>query len=633
MSGRSLHAIFYDRVREAPERIAVTASGEQLTYGELDARAEALAVRLAAGGVRPGVLVGLSAHRGAELVIGLLGILKAGGAYVPLDPDYPATRLLHLLEDTGVRIVVATAEAAKTLPDALAAEVVPITAETVVAAGTTPAASTGGPAAGSRAEAADSDLAYVIHTSGSTGLPKGVLVEHRQVVRLFSATRDWFGFGPEDVWTLFHSASFDFSVWEIWGALLHGGRLVVVDKDLTRRPAGLHALLRTERVTVLNQTPSAFRQLSAADADHEGPDALALRLVVFGGERLDVRDLAGWLERHGDQEPRLVNMYGITETCVHASYRPVTTADLDAPEHSPIGVPLPDLDFVLAGPDGAAVPDGTPGELLVSGAGVTRGYLDRPKLTAERFTSESFGGGPVARYYRSGDLAVRTADGELRYLGRLDDQLKVRGFRIEPREIEHCLLGHPRVRSAVVLAHDYDGDVRLAAFVVPRGGPDTDPAALPDVLAAHTATALPAHMRPSVHRVIDELPLTPQGKTDRDALRRLLDDEPATGLPAEPPDSGPGAPAVTAVTAIVHEVLRGPRPPAADVDLFDIGATSLAFVRIIAQVNQRFGLRLTGAELGGEATVARLAACVEERTGGDAGQDSGAHDNHVKEQA
>ncbi len=620
MSGRSLHEIFHDRAREAPERIAVTASGEQLTYGELDARAEALAVRLAAGGVRPGVLVGLSAHRGTELVVGLLGILKAGGAYVPLDPDYPAPRLLHLLEDTRVRIVVATAEAAKALPDALAAEVVPVTAGI-------PADSTGAAAPDGREAATGSDLAYVIHTSGSTGLPKGVLVEHRQVVRLFSATRDWFGFGPEDVWTLFHSASFDFSVWEIWGALLHGGRLVVVDKDLARRPADLHALLRAERVTVLNQTPSAFRQLAAADADHEGPDRLALRLVVFGGERLEVRDLAGWLQRHGDRQPRLVNMYGITETCVHASYRPITTADLAAPEHSPIGVPLPDLDFVLAGPDGAAVPDGTPGELLVSGAGVTRGYLDRPELTAERFTSESFGGGPVTRYYRSGDLAVRTADGELRYLGRLDDQLKVRGFRIEPREIEHFLTGHPQVRAAVVVAHDYDGDLRLAAFAVPAGGPDTDPAGLPAALAAYAAAGLPAHLRPSAHRVVDSIPLTPQGKTDRDALRRILDEEPAPELPAH---SAPTT--VTAVTAIVHEVLRGPRPPAADVDLFDIGATSLAFVRIVAQVNQRFGLRLTGAELGAEATVARLAACVEERTGRHPGQDSGAHDHHVKEQ-
>ncbi|MFJ1598299.1 amino acid adenylation domain-containing protein [Streptomyces sp. NPDC088261] len=632
MSGRSLHEIFRDRAVEAPGRIAVTASGEQLTYGELDARAEALADRLAARGVRPGVLVGLGAHRGIELVVGLLGILKAGGAYVPLDPDYPAARLLHLLEDTGVRTVVATAEAAKTLPTAPDVEIVPISAEA--------GADTTGAAAGDRRAATGSDLAYVIHTSGSTGLPKGVLVEHRQVVRLFSTTRDWFGFGPEDVWTLFHSASFDFSVWEIWGALLHGGRLVVVDKDLTRVPADLHALLRAERVTVLNQTPSAFRQLDTADADHQGPGELALRLVVFGGERLDVRDLAGWLERHGDARPRLVNMYGITETCVHASYRPITTADLDTPEHSPIGVPLPDLEFVLAGPDGAAVPDGTPGELLISGAGVTRGYLDRPELTAERFTTGSFGGGPVTRHYHSGDLAVRTPDGELRYLGRLDDQLKVRGFRIEPREIEHCLLGHPQVRSAVVVAHDYDGDPRLAAFVVPES--DADPAALPAALAAHAAAALPAHLRPSAHRVIDAIPLTPQGKTDREALHRILDEAPATVPPSPSVSPAPSASvhpspsergAVAAVTEIVHEILRGPQPPPAGVDLFDIGATSLAFVRIVAQVNQRFGLRLTGAELGGEATVARLALCVEERTGRYGGQDSGSHDHPVKEQA
>ncbi|MFI6846269.1 amino acid adenylation domain-containing protein [Kitasatospora sp. NBC_00085] len=625
MSGRTLHEIFQDRAREAPDRIAVTAASGQLTYGELDARAEELAARLTARGVGPGALVGLAAHRGADLVVGLLGILKAGGAYVPLDPDYPEARLLHLVTDTGVEVVAATGQAAKALPDALTAQVVPITAEA-------PPAGTG---ARERTPVADRDLAYVIHTSGSTGLPKGVLVEHRQVVRLFDTTRDWFGFGPDDVWTLFHSASFDFSVWELWGALLHGGRLVVVEKDVTRRPAELHALLRAERVTVLNQTPSAFRQLAAADAEAPVPDALALRLVVLGGERLDVRDLAGWLERHGDASPRLVNMYGITETCVHASYRPITAADLATPEHSPIGVPLPDLDVVLAGPDGAPVPDGTPGEILIAGAGVTRGYLNRPELTAERFTTESFGGGPVARHYHSGDLAVRTPDGQLRYLGRIDDQLKVRGFRIEPREIEHRLLGHPLVRAAVVLAHDVDGDVRLAAFVVPEprrtADPAVDPAALSDDLAGHAAAGLPAHLRPALYRVVDELPLTPQGKTDRDALRGLLDTAPAP----LPDQDAPGGPTVLdAVTAIVHEVLRGSRPPAPEADLFDTGATSLAFTRILAQLNRRFALRLTGAELDGEASIARLAAAVAQQTGRHPGQNAGGdHDNPVKEQA
>ncbi|GAA2267755.1 MULTISPECIES: amino acid adenylation domain-containing protein [Kitasatospora] len=600
MNGRSLHEIFEERAREAPDRIAVTAPDSRLTYRELDRRADELAARLTALGVRPGALVGLCAHRGAELVIGMLGILKSGGAYVPLDPDYPAARLGELLADTGVRLVAATAEAAAALPPGAPVQVVPVTVDG-------PEPTDDPPSAAERVAVPDDSPAYVIHTSGSTGRPKGVLVEHRQVVRLFTATRDRFGFGADDVWTLFHSVSFDFSVWEIWGALLHGGRLVVVPKRMLRLPAELHALLRAERVTVLNQTPSAFRQLAAADAEPGGADELALRLVVFGGERLELRDLTGWLERHGDQHPRLVNMYGITETCVHVTYRPILRADLARPGESPIGVPLSDLAVRLVGEDGKPVPDGTPGEIWVSGAGLARGYLDRPELTEERFVTRDLDGAGPVRHYRSGDLAVREADGGLRYLGRIDDQLKVRGFRIEPREIEECLLGHPEVAAAVVVAHDHEGDRRLAAFTVPTAGAERD--GLPARLAGHAAAALPDHLRPAVHRLLDRLPLTPQGKTDRAALRRMLDEEPAPTPQAVPPGDTRAQ-----LTAIVHEVLRGTEPPPAEADLFDLGATSLAFVRIIAQVNRHFGLRLTGSELMGEATIARLADCVAQQS-------------------
>ncbi|YCK40868.1 amino acid adenylation domain-containing protein [Actinomadura sp. ATCC 39365] len=573
MTGRCLHEIFAERAAKAPDRIAVTCGAEEITYGDLDARADRLACLLQAAGTGPGVLVGLCADRGIDLVAGLLAILKAGGAYVPIDPGYPAGRIAYLLEDSGVRTVVTTSGVAGRLGGVLPGEVVLADAEPPE----------GRPAATAR----DDDLAYVIYTSGSTGAPKGVLVEHRNVVRLLERTEQWFGFGDDDVWTLFHSVSFDFSVWELWGALLYGGRLVIVPAEVARSPESLRRLLVAEGVTVLNQTPSAFRHLVAADARQEEPSPYRLRRIVFGGERLDVDLLAPWIDRYGDDSPQLVNMYGITETTVHVTYRRVRAADLDHPELSPIGVPIPDLRLDVLDEHGR--PAAT-GNLHVSGPGLARGYLDRPELTAERFTVAPDGG----RRYDSGDVVTRLPGGEYAYLGRSDDQIKVRGFRLEPREIELCLLDHPRVAHAVVAHRDYgEGDVRLLAFVVPDGDPGPD---LIDQLTERAASRLPAHARPSTYHIVSEIPMTPQGKADRAALAR----------------SAQASSAAKVVQRIAEDVLeRDEVPP--QVDLFDLGATSLAMTRIIAQVNERFGLELTGRELEEEASVASLASCVEER--------------------
>ncbi|MEU5865380.1 MULTISPECIES: amino acid adenylation domain-containing protein [unclassified Nonomuraea] len=573
MSGRCLHEIFAERAAKAPDRIAVTCGTEEITYADLDDRADRLACLLQAAGTGPGVLVGLCADRGIDLVAGLLAILKAGGAYVPIDPGYPAGRIAYLLEDSGVRTVVTTSGVAARLGGVLPGEVVLADAEP--------------PQGRPAATAGDEDLAYVIYTSGSTGAPKGVLVEHRNVVRLLERTEQWFGFTDDDVWTLFHSVSFDFSVWELWGALLYGGRLVIVPAEVARSPESLRRLLLDEGVTVLNQTPSAFRHLVAADARQERPSPYRLRRVVFGGERLDVDLLAPWIDRYGDDRPHLVNMYGITETTVHVTYRRVRAADLDHPELSPIGVPIPDLRLDVLDEHGRPA---TTGNLHVSGPGLARGYLDRPELTAERFRALPDGG----RRYDSGDVVTRLPGGEYAYLGRSDDQIKVRGFRLEPREIELCLLGHPRVAHAVVAHRDYgEGDVRLLAFVVPDGeaGPD-----LIEQLTERAASRLPAHARPSTYHIVSEIPMTPQGKADRAALAR----------------SAQASSAAKVVQRIAEDVLeRDEVPP--QVDLFDLGATSLAMTRIIAQVNERFGLELTGRELEEEASVAALASCVEER--------------------
>ncbi|MFF8003769.1 amino acid adenylation domain-containing protein [Streptomyces sp. NPDC007917] len=601
-----LHEIFHDIARHAPHRVAVTEpGGTSLTYGELDSRAQLLAARLRAQGVGGGDFVGLCLERGVDLIVGLVGILKAGGAYVPLDPDHPAARLDLLMEDTGLRTVVAGTRTASWFADR-DVRVVRVDEETVDDKTVAEEKR-----AGARRETPDdgqeNEPAYVIHTSGSTGVPKGVVVEHGNVVRLFTTTADRFAFGADDVWTLFHSVGFDFSVWEIWGALLHGGRLVIVSQEAVRTPERLLELLEAEGVTVLSQTPSAFRALIAAEGSRPDTARLALRLVVFGGERLDVSALRPWIERHGDDRPELVNMYGITETSVHVTARRIRAADLRQPEVSPIGVPLPDMRVRLVDEEGRVVGTGTPGEIQVSGPGVTRGYLNRPELTAERFVEEA-----GRRWYRSGDRAALSADGELLYLGRADDQIKVRGYRIEPGEVEHCLAGHPEVSSAVVVARDYEGDVRLAAYVLPA--PTADVAQLTGRLAEHARTSLPLYLRPAVYRLLAEVPLTPQGKTDRTALDAHLLDEPVGAPPLvaatdDQPAGGANA-AETAVARIVEKVLERSdiRP---DQDLFEAGATSLAFARILAETQREFGASVDLASLGDTASVRRLAAAVE----------------------
>ncbi|MFH8562241.1 amino acid adenylation domain-containing protein [Streptomyces sp. NPDC017988] len=444
-----LHELFQERTAEAPGAIAVSHDGEHVSYRELDGRANALAHRLRRLGAGPGTLIGLCAERSVDLVVGILGILKSGAAYLPIDADYPPERVTYLLSDSSAPILVTQPHLVDGLPEH--------TAELVVIDGATDErAPERAPGAG------PDDPAYVIYTSGSTGTPKGVLVSHANVVRLFSATKEWFDFGRSDTWTLFHAFTFDFSVWELWGALAHGGRLVVVPHWVSRSPEHFYELLRDERVTVLNQTPLAFRHLSDVERG-----ALCLRVVVFGGEELDVRSLGPWFDRHGDRSPRLVNMYGITETTVHVTYRPVTRADVDgAVAHSPIGVPIPDLEVRVLDGYGQPTPVGVRGELYVGGAGVTLGYLNRPELTEQRFLRDPDG----SRWYRSGDLVRWTADGELEYLGRADDQVKIRGHRIELGEIEAALAGHPQVGEAVVLARREaagTGDKRLVAYVVP----------------------------------------------------------------------------------------------------------------------------------------------------------------------
>ncbi len=570
LAGDGLHEIFAARAADVPDAVAVTCEGERLSYGELDRRANRLARHLIRLGVAPGDLVGLCLERSLEMVVAILGVLKAGAAYVPLDPAYPQERLAFMLADSQVPVLLAQESLAGVLPE-------PGTATRVVFLDRDREAIAAESAEDPAVPVSADFPAYVIYTSGSTGKPKGVVVRHGNAVRLFTATGFWFGFGAEDVWTLFHSYAFDFSVWEIWGALLYGGRLVVVPYWVSRSPEAFYELLVAERVTVLNQTPSAFRQLIWAEAAALGDAAprLALRWVVFGGEALEPASLAPWLERHGDDRPRLINMYGITETTVHVTYRPIGWREARG-SGSVVGGPIPDLGLYVLDAHAQPVPVGVPGEIHVGGAGLALGYLGRPELTAERFVPNPYGQ-PGSRLYRSGDLARRLAGGDLEYLGRIDHQVKVRGFRIELGEIESALASHRSVREAVVLAREDGAERRLVAYVVPEGAAP----ALAE-LRESLAGALPEYMLPSALVVLDRMPLTANGKVDR----RALPAPEASPAGLEASYVAPGNDLERFLADLWQEVLKVPQAGVHD-DFFALGGSSISGAVLVSRLQEK----------------------------------------------
>nr|WP_280479409.1 amino acid adenylation domain-containing protein [Nocardia asiatica] len=503
-AGGNLAERFTSAAALDPAAVAVRDGTRSLTYAELDDWSNRLARRLIAAGVGPERLVAIALPRSAELVVALLAVLKAGGGYLPIDPAYPGDRIEYVLDDA--RPICALAGGATELPRGwFGGPVIDVDAPNLPEFD-------GGPVidADRRAPLRCAHVAYVIYTSGSTGKPKGVVVPHRNVLRLLDSARSIFGFGPADVWALFHSYAFDFSVWELWAPLLSGATVVVVDHHTARSPRRLRELLIAERVTVLSQTPSAFYRFAAADLAEPAPAGFALRTVVFGGEALEPQRLAGWLARYPDA-PRLVNMYGITETTVHVSHR---TIDGRTGPASVIGAALPGLTVRLLDDRLRPVPVGVPGEIYVSGGQLARGYLHRPALTAARFVADPYSGdGSLA--YRSGDVARWTPDGDLEYLGRADQQVNLRGFRVELGEIEVALLeASAAVREvAVMVRADLVEEARIVAYVV-SAEESIDAAALRRAVGYR----LPEHMVPAAIVPVPRIPLTVNGKLDRAAL-------------------------------------------------------------------------------------------------------------------
>ncbi|RCH38603.1 amino acid adenylation domain protein [Pseudomonas aeruginosa] len=564
----TLQQRFEEQARQRPQAVALILDEQRLSYGELNARANRLAHCLIARGVGADVPVGLALERSLDMLVGLLAILKAGGAYLPLDPAAPEERLAHILDDSGVRLLLTQGHLLERLPRQTGVEVLAIDGLVLDGYAESDPLTT---------LSAD-NLAYVIYTSGSTGKPKGTLLTHRNALRLFSATEAWFGFDERDVWTLFHSYAFDFSVWEIFGALLYGGRLVIVPQWVSRSPEDFYRLLCREGVTVLNQTPSAFKQLMAvacsADMATQQP---ALRYVIFGGEALDLQSLRPWFQRFGDRQPQLVNMYGITETTVHVTYRPVSEADLEGGLVSPIGGTIPDLSWYILDRDLNPVPRGAVGELYIGRAGLARGYLRRPGLSATRFVPNPFPGGAGERLYRTGDLARFQADGNIEYIGRIDHQVKVRGFRIELGEIEAALAGLAGVRDAVVLAHDGVGGTQLVGYVVADSAEDAE--RLRESLRESLKRHLPDYMVPAHLMLLERMPLTVNGKLDRQALP-----QPDASL-SQQAYRAPGSELEQRIAAIWAEIL-GVERVGLDDNFFELGGHSLLATRVISRVRQ-----------------------------------------------
>ncbi|KNB50555.1 non-ribosomal peptide synthetase [Streptomyces caatingaensis] len=577
----TLHGTFARHAARTPDAEALSYQGTRLTYRQLDERGDAVAGLLAGAGVRPGDRVGLCLDRGPDLIAAMLGVFKAGAAYVPLDPAHPAARLAWTVRDAAPAAVLTTPGRAGLLGD-FDGPVLEVRDDLALPAG--PALPETGP----------DTPAYVLHTSGSTGRPKAVVVTHRNVQSLLAAGRALFGFGADDVWTCSHSFGFDYSVWEIWGALGNGARLVLVPPETVRSPGDYHALVRDERVTVSSQTPTLFEHFAAAD--EAAGDPLALRHVFLGGDRLTTAVLRPWIERHGDRRPRVHNLYGVTEATVVSTWHTVTADEVLADAPVPIGRALPNQRAYLLDERGRAVAEGTRGELCVAGPAVAAGYHDREELTARRFGTEP--APPGERLYRTGDFARALPDGTLQYLGRDDTQVKIRGHRVELGEVEAALRAHPAVRSAVAVVRDDGGGGRIVGYGVPAATRVPE-----DEVRADLGERLPAHMVPSAFVWLDALPVAVGGKVDVRSLPA-----PAAHRPAGRAE--PRTPLERELAALVAR-LAGLPEVGPDDRFADLGLHSAHLMRLMTTLSSRWDAAVPLREIYASPTVAALARLVE----------------------
>jgi len=571
---RTIHGLFEEQAERIPNNIAVVFGDKKLTYKELNERSNQLARVLKEKGVKEGTIVGIMVEHSLEMVIGIVAILKAGGAYLPIDITYPVNRINYMLDDSGVTIVLLTENLNYLIKHNI--DSIYLDKKESYLEDCSNIANIN----------KSSDLAYIIYTSGTTGKPKGVMIPHNNVVRLLINDKIQFDFSSKDTWTMFHSFCFDFSVWEMYGALLYGGKLVIISKDIARSPKEFLNLLKEQKVTVLNQTPSAFYNLINEELDSRD---LKLRYIIFGGEALKPGKLKRWNNKY--PEVKLINMYGITETTVHVTYKEITEDEINS-NISNIGRPIPTLSAYVMDEYLNLLPTGVIGELYISGEGVAKGYLNKKELTDERFIDNPFGKGKM---YKTGDLARWLPNGELEYMGRKDFQVEIRGHRVELGEIESKLLKHNDVKDVVLQAKEEKEGTYLIAYLV-----SSKEISIMD-LRKYLSEFLPEYMVPAYFIFIDEIPLTKNGKVDKKALPEL-DGNIKTGEKYIAPRNQ----IEEKLLETWVEVLKVNNIGVKD-NYFSLGGDSIKAIRLISNINKKLDMSLRILDLYKNPTVEDLA--------------------------
>lgn len=583
----TIHHLFEQQSMRNPDHIAVQMGDKSLTYRELNQHSNRLARQLRAQGIQADTLVGIMVERSLEMIVGILAILKAGGAYVPIDPEYPEERIQYIINDSSIYVLLTQSHLQNNI--LFNGNYIYIDHAVLEEGDDSDLISISGP----------NHLAYVIYTSGTTGQPKGTLIEHKNVVRLFFNDHNLFDFSDKDVWTLFHSFCFDFSVWEMYGAILHGGKLIIVPSNIAKNPESFLHLLKVNKVTILNQTPTYFYQLLQNELKYQTND-LHLRNIIFGGEALSPSLLQKWRDKY--PYIKLINMYGITETTVHVTYKEITETEIVSGK-SNIGITIPTLNAYILDEQYRLQPIGVPGELHISGEGLARGYLNLPEVTSERFISHPLRSDSDERVYRTGDLARWLPDGNIEYLGRIDHQVKIRGYRIELGEIESQILKIDEVQETIVIARlDDQQEYLLCAYYV------TSTYLEPSILRKMLNQVMPAYMIPSYFVHLDHMPLTSNGKLDRNALP-----EPAIREQSDQEYIAPRTMQEKQLVEIWKNVLGSQNISMLD-NFFEIGGHSLRATQLSSKIHQELNVEISLRDIFQAPTIETMAILLAERS-------------------
>ncbi len=557
--------LFEKQVRKTPDNIAVVFEDKKLTYKELNEKSNQLARHLIEQGIKPHTVIGLRLNKRLEMIVGILAIIKAGCCYLPINMQYPEDRVDFMLNDSNAKLLLGTQDSITDIEINLKKIDISLDNNDIYNHEDTDLG----------LKISPEDLIYIIYTSGSTGKPKGAMLCHRNVVRLFKNDKCLFDFNENDVWVMFHSVAFDFSVWEMYGALLFGGKLVLISDETAQDPKLFLNLIRSEHVTVLNQTPTYFYKLLKAELDRTDNN-VSIRYIIFGGEALKPNLIKGWYLKY--PETKLINMYGITETTVHVTFRELSESDLDSPS-SNIGVPIPTLHVIIVDKNLKLLPFGTIGEMCVLGEGVFKGYLNREDLNKTKLVK-------IPNYsdkliYRSGDTAIMHEDGHLEYMGRIDTQVKIRGFRVELGEIEEKILKYSNIDTCIVAkkVDEFDRELLCAYYI--KNGP-LNISALRILLNKH----LPSYMIPQYFIEIDKVPININGKTDFKALP--LPKNAQTGVELVKPRNKIDK----CLLEIYENTLHVSNISMSD-SFFELGGDSLTAINISETISKKFNVEIT----------------------------------------